>query len=66
MKKLITMLLIAILLNGFTPAAPTTCTSLVKISHISKTYVSAAYEIQVPAETAFEIHPLDILAFRFH
>ncbi|GEO09227.1 hypothetical protein [Segetibacter aerophilus] len=65
MKKLFTNLLLAVLLYGFSSATPATCIGLVKVPNISKTYVSADYEIKVQKEVEFQVHPLDILAFRF-
>ncbi|WP_297818399.1 hypothetical protein [Segetibacter sp.] len=65
MKKLFTNLLLAVLLFGFSSATPNSCICLVKAPNISKTYVSATYEIQTQKEVEFQIHPLDILAFRF-
>jgi hypothetical protein len=65
MKKLFTNLLLAVLLYGFTPATTTNCISLVEAYTISKTYVSASYEMQAHKEVEFQIHPLDILAFKF-
>jgi 3'-phosphoadenosine 5'-phosphosulfate (PAPS) 3'-phosphatase len=64
MKKLFTNLLLAILINGFTSATPTTPVSLVEDSNISKAYVSASYET-IQKDEDFEIDPLDLLAFKF-
>jgi hypothetical protein len=66
MKKFFTNLLLAILLYGFTSATPTCSISLIKATTITKTYVSANYEIPAQKVAEVEIHPLDILALRFH
>jgi hypothetical protein len=64
MKKLFMNLLFAVLINGFTPATPANCITLVEGTNTNKAYISANYEIKHKAP-GFEIHPLDILAFKF-
>ncbi len=66
MKKLLTNLLLAVLLNGLLSAAPANCTSVMNVSNISKINFSESDDIQQQEEEAFEIHPLDILSFRFY
>ncbi|MGI8637239.1 MAG: hypothetical protein ACR2KZ_17745 [Segetibacter sp.] len=66
MKKLFTHLFLAVLVTGFISATPNNRINLVKVPAISKMYVSANYEIQpLPIELG-EIHPLDILSFKFN
>lgn len=58
-------MLFAVLLNGFTPATPANCFTLVKGMQLNKGNVSVKHEMkQRPAE--LEIHPLDILTFKFY
>jgi hypothetical protein len=64
MKKLFTNLLPGVLIFCSTSATPATCIGLIKIT-ASKTYVSASYANDVVAVVENEIHPLDILFFKF-
>ena len=66
MKKLLINLLLAVLLNGFISATPSNCKSLITVATVSKMEVAAGNNIEVNRETEFEIHPLDILAFKFN
>ena len=65
MKKLLTNSILIIVLNSFTSAAPTNCIHLIKVSNISRTYISAAYVSQDDDLANIEIHPLDILSLKF-
>ncbi|HSU51185.1 MAG TPA: hypothetical protein VLJ41_11360 [Segetibacter sp.] len=65
MKKLLTNSILIVVLNSFTSAAPTNCIHLIKVSNISRTYISAAYVSPEQNFSELEIHPLDILSLKF-
>jgi hypothetical protein len=66
MKKLFINLILAISLNYFTSATPTSCISLIKVASLNKAYVSAYCEVEEQKAREFEIHPLDILVLKFN